>query len=505
MKRLLDELFTPFGLFVLVIFTFRLTYLRHAPFDLSPDEAYYWDWSRHLAWGYYSKPPMVAWLMAVATKYLGSTAYAVRLPAVYLGTGVIVSLYFLSLSLFPQDRRLALYTTFVAAAIPLFAVYSFLMTIDPPLFFFWALALLVGWISIERERLLWFVFLGIILGGGLLSKQTMVGFYPLLLLYLYLSPEKRHLLGHPGPYATGLVAGVLILPNLLWNARHNWVTFFHTAHHFEVKGVEFPKSFLEFVGGQALVISPIIFGLLIYTAIAALKKGILWRDPRLRYLGLFSLLPLGGVTGLSILREINANWPGPFYLSSLVILSVLALRTRWRRQAGRIRRLYFLGLILGALLCGLTYYLPEVIRQLPQGWAHLDPTLKLKGWKELGEEMSRIKDGHPQAFVLSLKRQIVSELAFYMEGQPVVYRWAGKERSVRSQYELWPWPRELIDRNALLVLREQDQVPEDLKEVFREIAFLKEIRIDLGLGRQRIFRIYLCQGFKGHPRYTGAS
>ncbi len=503
MRKILDELFSPFGLFVLVLFTFRLTYLRYAPFDLSPDEAYYWDWSRHLAWGYYSKPPMVAWLIGLATRYLESSTYAVRLPAVYLGTGVVFCLYFLALRLFGGDRRLGLFAAFTAAAIPLYAVYSFIMTIDPPLFFFWALSLLLGWVAIDRERIPWFLLLGLALGAGILSKQTMVAFYPLFLGYLFLSPEKRHLLRSPGPYLTGAVASLMLWPNISWNAAHGWVTFFHTAHHFEVEGIDFPQSFLAFVGGQALIITPLLFGLLVYTTAAGIKKGLLWQEPRLRYLTIFFAPPLLGVLILSLFRKINANWPAPFYLSGLLLLAVLGLRTRWRDKGARIRRLYLLGLTLAALLCGLTYYLPEVIKRLPPKYAHLDPTLKLQGWKKLGQKISQIRQKHPEAFVISLKRQIVSELAFYMEGQPEVYRWAGERRPVRTQYELWPWPRNLIGKEALIVLREQDTFPQELASLFEEVRFLKEVQIDLGLGRKRIFKVYWGGGFRGHPRYTG--
>src|ERR1700741_1963750 len=42
----------------------HLAYLAYdCPLDLSPDEAHYWDWSRHLDWSYYSKGPLVAYLI----------------------------------------------------------------------------------------------------------------------------------------------------------------------------------------------------------------------------------------------------------------------------------------------------------------------------------------------------------------------------------------------------------------------------------------------------------
>ena len=44
----------------------RVVYLFTAPLDLVADEAYYWDWSRQLDWGYFSKPPLIAWIIALS-------------------------------------------------------------------------------------------------------------------------------------------------------------------------------------------------------------------------------------------------------------------------------------------------------------------------------------------------------------------------------------------------------------------------------------------------------
>ncbi|MFZ4647236.1 MAG: hypothetical protein ACOYNP_15905, partial [Gemmataceae bacterium] len=46
---------------------FRIIYLLwFCPYDLAQDEAHYWDWSRNLDWSYYSKGPLVAWLIALS-------------------------------------------------------------------------------------------------------------------------------------------------------------------------------------------------------------------------------------------------------------------------------------------------------------------------------------------------------------------------------------------------------------------------------------------------------
>jgi 4-amino-4-deoxy-L-arabinose transferase-like glycosyltransferase len=59
----------------------RLIALRLSNVDLFFDESQYWSWSRHLAFGYFSKPPLLAWLIAAAELVCGSAEACVRAPA----------------------------------------------------------------------------------------------------------------------------------------------------------------------------------------------------------------------------------------------------------------------------------------------------------------------------------------------------------------------------------------------------------------------------------------
>src|SRR5207244_4969327 len=83
----------------------RLTYLAHdCPLDLAPDEAHYWDWSRHPDWSYYSKGPLVALLIRGSCALFGpwsealtgTQVLAVRLPAIVCGALLLASLYVLT-------------------------------------------------------------------------------------------------------------------------------------------------------------------------------------------------------------------------------------------------------------------------------------------------------------------------------------------------------------------------------------------------------------------------
>src|SRR5512139_3734300 len=50
---------------------------------LSPQEAYYWTWSRRLDLSYFDHPPLVAWTIRAATELFGSSERAIRLAAAF--------------------------------------------------------------------------------------------------------------------------------------------------------------------------------------------------------------------------------------------------------------------------------------------------------------------------------------------------------------------------------------------------------------------------------------
>src|SRR5579875_3271650 len=110
----------------------HLFYLaHHCPLDLAPDEAHYWDWSRHLDWSYYSKGPLIAYLIrggcelagAWSEQHTGSLAFAIRLPAVVCGSLLLVSLYVLTVQVYRREG-LALAVVALALTLPLIAVGS---------------------------------------------------------------------------------------------------------------------------------------------------------------------------------------------------------------------------------------------------------------------------------------------------------------------------------------------------------------------------------------------
>jgi 4-amino-4-deoxy-L-arabinose transferase-like glycosyltransferase len=96
------------GVFIFRVL-FTLFFCAHA--DLAGDEAYYWDWGRQPDWGYYSKPPMIGWLMGIVGWMTGACDIGIRLCALTLGTLTMAVVFLLMRRLY--DARTGFITALV--------------------------------------------------------------------------------------------------------------------------------------------------------------------------------------------------------------------------------------------------------------------------------------------------------------------------------------------------------------------------------------------------------
>ena len=250
------------AIFVLLLafgFISHVRYLTHdCPIDLSGDEAQYWDWSRQLDWSYYSKGPLVAYIIRLSCWAFGrDTMLAVRFPAVVLATGTSVLTYLLTRKLFKSDR-LALGTVLLYHVVPMFVAGSVLMTIDPPFFFCWALATYLAAHAIFDNRKWAWPALGVVAGVGFLAKYAMLLWYLPLLLALSTDHDGRRWLRSRWPWLALGISLLFLTPVLAWNARHGWVSRLHVSTQIGTSASGGFKigNVLEFLGGQLGVVGP---------------------------------------------------------------------------------------------------------------------------------------------------------------------------------------------------------------------------------------------------------
>ena len=195
-----------------------------------PDEAYYWEWSRRLAAGYFDHPPAVALLIRFGTTILGSTPLGIRLGSIIAGW--IASLFTIMIArrLAGGDGSIAIRAAIIMSVLPLAAAGLVLATPDAPLLAATAATLYCVLRAVEaghdsRTSTRWWVAAGVSLGAAFLSKYTAVLVPAGVLAAFATRPSLRWRLKDYGPYIACAVAALIFLPVVFWNARHDWVSF----------------------------------------------------------------------------------------------------------------------------------------------------------------------------------------------------------------------------------------------------------------------------------------
>jgi hypothetical protein len=496
-------------LFLLAISLFRIYYIQYGPLDLGPDEAHYWDWSRRLDMSYYSKGPMIAYLIYFGTSLFGDTVFGVRILAVVFSALGSVFLYLLGKRIY--DEQVGLYSALLLQIIPLFSTFGIIFTIDSPFIFFWTLSLFLFWEAINhktvsemhtggkeksidtsliayRSSLLYWLLLGVSIGFGLLTKYTMAFFYPCAFLFLWFSKEQRKLLLTKGPAVAFVTSLVVFSPVILWNAAHDWVTFRHTAGQIHAaEGFTISLSSLfEFLGSQFGVITPLLFVL----ALMSLWK--LRKDRRGDFLFWFSIPVLVFFLLKSIQAKVQANWAMPGYITGIAAFS--AFYAKGFFTAGRGKKILIAAAVFLALFVTAVAHYPSLLR-LPVA---MDPSSRLDGWKELGDEVTGIYEQMSQnrpVFIFSDRYQVTSLLAFYVKGHPVTYCVNLGRRM--NQYDLWPGFSSFLHYDAIFVRTGDKDAPEAIAAAFGKVEKKVISAYTKKHAKIRDYSIFLCYDFKG--------
>jgi hypothetical protein len=273
------------GVRALVAFTLPLT----------GDEAYYWEWSRRLAWGYVDHPPAVAATIALFSVF-GQTPGLVRIGFVLCGAVASVALAGCATEL-TGDRRAGAVAALAMALTPLASLACGQASPDGPYLMFWSLALWFGARAFNRDHLADWVLLGVSLAGVLLSR--VLGFALLFGICAYAcSPPVRHVWRRGLPIALA-VTGVLFAPFLVWNATHEWVTLlFGLVYRHQETHAFSPTRFVQLIAAQAAAYSPGIFLAVLLLAVR----------PRNAFLAWAAVPQLVVVTLLSFFERVEIHW-----------------------------------------------------------------------------------------------------------------------------------------------------------------------------------------------------
>ena len=503
----------------------RLAFAASGQLDLVQDEAQYWDWSRTFQFSYFTKGPLIAWIIGLWTWLLGDSALAVRLGAV-LGSALMQVTVYLGLSRLFGRPRLGLLCLLVLNTTLLFLAAGTLMTTDNPLMVCWWVALFALYAAGRDPGARWpFVALAAALAVGTWGKYMMLAFAVTAVLHGVLL--RRRLLDSPLFWrrlalALAVGAGLGLAPILLWNLGNDFAGFKHVAHLGGLAGsraqsfIRFDR-FAEYYGSQFGLLMPWWFVMTLVGAWGALRslgsgrsraaRAVSSLDYSQRALLVAGFWPVWGFFALWCFHtKVHPNWSAVSYASGFILAAVvwerILLARGWRHWKvwtwPAVGALVFV-LWLGHDLVPMPYRV-ELANPFTGRTAVLEnPALHLKGWEDLGREVDRLRRTRfadpGRVFLFGNHYDVTAELGWVVPGRERAYCVNVGRRL--NQYDLWPGPEGKMGWDAIYVRQKfKGGVEPGVEELFDKTVQIHYQSMHRGRPARQ-FTIALCYGFKG--------
>ncbi len=332
--------------FVAALTALRIVGLFAAPVQLYPEEAQYWVWSRHLAFGYFSKPPMIAWLIRATTMLGGDSEAWVRLSAPLAHGLAALALQRVGARLYSPWA--GFWAAVLYSLMPGVQLSSAAIATDAPMLMFVSLALwgYAGLITAERRQdaMRCAAGMGVALGLGALSKYAALYFLIGLALAAVVDVQARR---RWRAAELALFVGALLVvlaPNLIWNMLNGFETLAHTAADADFSPAPAtakvakhasafdPRGAPGFILSQFGVFGPVPFAVLIAAIVGMVRARAI--SPHDRALIALGAPPLVIITVVAVIARANANWAAAAYCPAAVLVAGwLVQRRSWRLLA----------------------------------------------------------------------------------------------------------------------------------------------------------------------------
>src|SRR3989344_253178 len=506
----------------LVLLLYRTWVVHHSGISLFFDEAQYWDWSRSLQWGYYSKPPVIAAIIRASTTLFGDGVIGVKMLTMLLYPATALAMVGLARALWPTSSGVR--TGIVAGAL---------------------------WRAQVTNRFHHWVLLGIACGVGILSKYTMAAFAITALWVLWAVHGPRRGVLRVGPWVAVLLTVLIVSPNLVWNAHNGFPTLQHTAElttQSERSGGVL--KLLEFLGGQLMMLGPVaIVGAawLWWRARtvprAPLAPGSQWAastqgsppsqwahttamggqslppgtQPErkaaartsayylasvssYRYLWMLSLPLLGIAAVQAFMGGAHVNWAAPAMVGLTLLLASLLSAPLVPLAAPRPHRWLIAILLSNVILTSLALHARDILTDPVN--PKLDVLVRMRGWDEAFRQLEPVITepriaGLP---VLTDQRVLITQ---------ALYNW--RQHKVRAFY--WN-PEGKRDNHCLLqhslpnkigpdvLLLTADPKPDEITSRFAIVRPMKSVRIEVADQRFVEVHAFFLRGFLGYNQQT---
>jgi Dolichyl-phosphate-mannose-protein mannosyltransferase len=476
------------GLTILALVLLRLVGAAWTP--LTFDEAYYWMWSKHLAFGYYDHPPAVALVIRLGTMIAGDTEFGVRLVSILLALPMSWAVYRAASILF-GGQRVAATATILLNVTLMAAVGTMIVTPDAPLLAASCLVLFYLAKVLETGRGTWWLAVGASVGVALVSKYTALLFGPAILIWLVSVPKLRRWLISPWPYLGGIVSVALFSPVILWNADHQWVSFIKQLGRARIE--DFKPAFIgELIPTQFAFATPLVFALGAMGLTALLRRDAGASAARMLIVSLFWTITLYFIWH-SLHARVEANWFAPVYPAFAIAAAVAAHLTRWETREQRVvtfclRWASPVGILMFALL------VVQANTGMLSGYRR-DATVRSigVGWRELAAGIEAVRAREGATCVLAPDYGTTGWLAFYLPKGTCVVQPAQRIRWVNMPE---PPPAQLSGKLLYVDEMRAGGWP-NLQEKFASVELVGTLTRQRGPLVVETYALNLLQGAKG--------
>ncbi len=464
-------------LIVVLVFrgVFLAWYIQQGFVGLGPDEAQYWTWSKALDWGYYSKPPGVAFQIAAGTSLLGDTEWGVRAGALFLGSLLSLSIFFLAV-VGGLSFQIAFWSALVMAFSPLGIMGSLFAITDVAMMVAWVIACCLLVRTFTSDQPPPYKLIGLCIAIGAIFKWPIYFLWLVVLLGMALYPKLR---------SKEMIWGVLIsllglIPALIWNFQHEWVTFRHVSGNMVhvLHG-----NVWEFLGTQVALISPVLFVLLV---LAWAWIFVDHMPPIVKLGSLSSLIIIGIYVVVACFQKMQGNWS--VFAYPLAIPALVWISMRWTR----------IGVGVSFLFVAAVLAIPML--QLP---VKTSPFKHNIGWSKIGEDLKKVGYDPDKYFLFGESYQMASLLSFYAPGQRRAY-FFNLEGARHNQFDIWPgMAQEQVGKTGLFVQVDysghkdcNEKKTEELKEYFKNVECLGTFSLSNQF--PKVVHIWRCEEYQGN-------
>ena len=478
MKNIIPQKFLISSLIIIVL-TFillRVFAIISTPLELSADEAQYWLWSKKLNWGYFSKPPMIAWLIHISNNIFGDYDYSIRILAPVIHG--INALVIFRLSQEINDNYLAHFlSSLIWLTLPIVGVGSFLMSTDTPLMLIWTTSLLVIVKAYNSNNLFLWNLAGLIAGLALYAKYAAL-YLPLgLIIFYIINFQNEQNIKLRGLFLFLMNFIIVSLPNVIWNYFNNFQTINHLSSNAVIDAPSYSLfGTLTFLIAQIAILGPLLLIVFVLTA---------YNIKKLNKLSIFLLYFIFPVYILMFIQgffsEANANWAASA-LPAITILCGYFLSKRIK---------FAVLTILSNLLICIFILIVSFNGNLIFLDVKSDPLRKLKGWSILSEDLKDTISKEKSDVVLVDRRGIAAELIYYLRNENIKIRVPESSKSPSNHYQLH-YPLTDKENKIFYYASENTKIPESYKVGYNAIK-VGVSDVQISKKKNRKINIYLIE------------